>query len=45
MIPDSSTRVLWQLPAETPGIETGETWREMSVNLTTKYLSLYFMVL
>jgi hypothetical protein len=32
MIPDSSSRVLWQTQAETHGSESGETWREMSVN-------------
>jgi hypothetical protein len=28
IIPDSSTTALWQLPADTPSSEAGETWRE-----------------
>jgi hypothetical protein len=32
IIPDSSTRALWQLPIETTSSEAGETWQEMAVN-------------
>jgi hypothetical protein len=30
IIPDSSTRALWQLPAETSSTEAGETWQKMA---------------
>jgi hypothetical protein len=36
--PDSSTRTLRQYPAETPSSDAGETWREMPVNFSYKYL-------
>jgi hypothetical protein len=38
VIPDSSTRALWQIPAQTPSSESGETWREIAMILPTKYL-------
>jgi hypothetical protein len=31
-IPDSSTIALWELRAETPSSEAGETWQEMEVH-------------
>jgi hypothetical protein len=30
IVPDSSIRALWQLPAETSSSEVGETWREVA---------------
>jgi hypothetical protein len=38
IISDSSTRVLWQIPAQTHSSVTGETWREMPFNFASKYL-------
>jgi hypothetical protein len=37
MIPDLSTRGLWQIPAETASSEAGKTWREMVVNFAYNY--------
>jgi hypothetical protein len=31
-VPDSATRAVWQLPADTPSNEAGETLQEMVVN-------------
>jgi hypothetical protein len=36
IFPDSSTRALWPIPAETPGSKAGETWREMFVNFASE---------
>jgi hypothetical protein len=41
-IPDSSTRALWQLPAEIPSSGTGDTWQEMAVNFAYE-VSLSYM--
>jgi hypothetical protein len=38
IITDSSTTALWELPAETPSSEVGETWREWLWTLPKKYL-------
>jgi hypothetical protein len=43
IIPDSSTRSLWQLPAAEPSSETGEIWREMAVNFARE-VSLFILV-
>jgi hypothetical protein len=32
IIPDSSTRALWQIPAETPSSKAGKTWRKLPIN-------------
>jgi hypothetical protein len=40
--PDSSTRALWKLPAETSSIATGETWTEMDVEFCL--LSISFIL-
>jgi hypothetical protein len=42
IIPDSSTTALWQLPAETPSSEVGETWWEVAVNFAYK-VSLFVL--
>jgi hypothetical protein len=45
IIPDSSTRTLWQLLAEIPGSEAGETWQEMAMNFAYEaslFISLGF---
>jgi hypothetical protein len=42
VIPESSTRAVWQLPAETSSFEAGETWREivMCQCLSTKTVTV-----
>jgi hypothetical protein len=42
IIPDSSTRDLWQLTAETRVSEAGETWREMTVNFVDEVSLSHF---
>jgi hypothetical protein len=42
IIPDSSSRALWQEQAETPSSNVGETWWEMSQNFA--YKPLFYIV-
>jgi hypothetical protein len=48
IIPDSYTRALWQVSAETRSTESGETWREMAVHfadeISLSYSSGFFNV-
>jgi hypothetical protein len=41
IIPDSSTRALWQIPAETPSSKWRETWWEMVVNFADEIFLSY----
>jgi hypothetical protein len=42
IIPDSSTRALWQLPTDTSSNKAGETWREMASEFWL--WSIYFIL-
>jgi hypothetical protein len=44
-IPESSTRTVWKIPAETPSSESGETWREMAVNFADEISLSFFNML
>jgi hypothetical protein len=41
IITDSSTRTLWQIPAETPSSEAGVSRREVSVDFAGEVYLLY----
>jgi hypothetical protein len=42
IIPDSFTRAVWQIPAQIPSSELGETWRELSVNVADEVSLSYY---